>query len=421
MIRRVMLPKSLPPNSPATIAEYIFDHIKHLQLSNQQLRHRIRLLERKQPKHRKSLRTLWFLVCTSMFMLQSYHVTNLYLQWHFYAEYYSYPIDPIFPPAPTCCFRLPVKTPCGEDCNQFYRTSKLFFDNTYTFKDIVSQVAVVTPHGTVDLDVDMISFYNKTTITYKLDEWICFHIMYSKWFEGQEYTFELIRKTTTPVSLVIEFHPQFANVSNLNVMMILGEQGTLPDRMLNMLMGLSVNNIRVMSVRRTEMNLLPPPFKTNCRDYLKENFVTQRDCYNECVRQFAIKTRTPVLRGVPYVVSDDVEHQNWTIMSEPRFDTFPVDKNCNRKCSQPACHLVEYFSPNFKDLPYTLETAAYGLFLQTHGDLKVNYKAKMTLMEWLPLVASCLGLWLGVSAYSLLDVAFGMIDINVHSRIYNGN
>lgn len=65
---------------------------------------------------------------------------------------------------------------------------------------------------------------------------------------------------------------------------------------------------------------------------------------------------------------------------------------------------MTYDTPHSRDIPFI--QAGIGMFLQTDGDLVVNYKPKLILTEYLALMASVVGLWLGLSAYSLLEVAF---------------
>ncbi len=67
------------------------------------------------------------------------------MQWDINAEFFNYPRDPIDIPAITVCFDSPYKEPCpsvaeaaesSPGCNEFIRTSTIFFSKT------------IEPHGT---------------------------------------------------------------------------------------------------------------------------------------------------------------------------------------------------------------------------------------------------------------------------------
>ena len=76
-------------------------------------------------------------------------------------------------------------------------------------------------------------------------------------------------------------------------------------------------------------------------------------------------------------------------------------RRCAAECRQMACQIVSFKPITVARSP--LNGFAMTLMLPIEPDIVINYKPKLVVAEFIALLASTVGLWLGFSAYSLMS------------------
>ena len=147
------------------------------------------------------------------------------------------------------------------------------------------------------------------------------------------------------------------------------------------------------------MNLLLPPFKTRCRHYLADGYTSQRDCFHSCLLRWSLAYHEPIPFRVPYTKHDD-DRRFETMDEFLKNKTRHVD-TCAAECRQMACQIVSYKSITMAQS--SLNGFAMTLMLPIEPDIVINYKPKLVMTEFIALLASTVGLWLGFSVYSLMS------------------
>jgi len=179
-----------------------------------------------------------------------------------------------------------------------------------------------------------------------------------------------------------------------------------------MVPGHVADKLSLLTFKRLELNLLPYPFKTNCRDYVMENLRSQVDCIYHCVLNNQTNN-TPIPTWIPYDKVDDVQFEKWTYVREPKY--YKNIDHCESRCQQVGCHLVRYTSRRVSLMPYNRNTII-SIQLPNEPELLVNYRPKMTFIEYLPLACSVMGLWLGISVFSFYDMSLMVRNVIIKKQ-----
>jgi len=213
----------------------------------------------------------------------------------------------------------------------------------------------------------------------------------------------MVKNSRVPIIFSAIFQPEFANRSQEQLPMILTESGQLFSDFIGLIPRLTKNLALVVDYLRKEMNLLPPPFATRCRDYAGQGLNSQEDCLRECLLRKSLKTNHSIPSGYPYTKVDDIK------MSIPSgTDSLTLDENfdhdCESQCNQIACRIVTYRTRKMGLIATAEKTTALAIQLPAESGTRVNYRPKMTLTEYGALLGSIFGVWLGLSFFSLLDV-----------------
>ncbi|XP_053210456.1 uncharacterized protein LOC128394189 [Panonychus citri] len=161
-------------------------------------------------------------------------------------------------------------------------------------------------------------------------------------------------------------------------------------------------NEMVLSTSKFETNMLPPPYRTACRSY-SEFDAGKFGCIFTCWVEETLN-RCPVWSilapafgniSLPFLIAEDESSSNAPCHVK--------DKNtCYRKCESPQCKDLFYSTNNV----YALEKrSSWSSTNNTHiyirrpsgAEFKYSYKPQIAPIEYACYVASCLGLWFGVS------------------------
>lgn len=397
----------LTPPNPLVSQDYA-DILWQLRYHSKKLKKLAKLTSVQQYKEtHKRTRFLWIIICSIFCIVQSVHMTQLYLRWEITPEYVHYPTDPILVPAVTFCFEKQFRESCLErECDKYLNTSRIFFENAFNFEDFFIRVAYVKPDSTEHIFEwgAVKQFASFATTRYKHDARTCFHVEFAKYLNGSHYTQMTERNMLVPYLFSAVLAPIHAELSDIMLLVFLSEPGHLPDSIKYATNGFKHERIQLIDYHRTELNLLKPPFRTNCRNYSDTGFLSQRDCLRRCAINESLAKDGRLPPRVAYTSVDDIP-----FAGTESNNTHLYSDECESKCKQIDCKIVRYagiqkISLRYDDLPVTV----WALQLPNEPDIVVNYKPLMLFAEYLAMMASILGLWLGLSVYSLFEIIVGV-------------
>ena len=341
---------------------------------------------------------LWSLVCIAGYVFQAYHITDLYLKYEINAEYLNYPMDLIQIPSLAVCFDKPFKHDCSRiDCSRFLETSRSFFDNVHEMDYFFTGIVIMRPDGKREIfhKFNIKDYLEKVTTLIKLNSWLCLH-MKPLMYINENYTGATLRKVSFPLVFSLGLESPYDSWNVEEMPMFIGQgQGAN-----TLLPQLKQGNVSVVSYERKELNLLEHPFRTDCRHYRQE---TQYMCLVECIIETSLKNGGMIPSGTAYSKIDDNRFNTSDVdMSQLQFGVIdsPI---CEKKCNQLSCQIISY-EP--KVTAYVNVAGQTGLAIQlpSRPGIIINYKPKLDLTEYLTLIGSGIGLWFGLSAFSLIDM-----------------
>ena len=309
------------------------------------------------------------------------------------SETFYFPTDPVIPPAVTICANVNYS---GSSLHEFFEGS-LPFESAFDF--ILINPPTDEPQGVLlNITEDKLRLAQKCVIVYKITTSCCYHIDYMCYFKLRP----IIKYSHVKQSLMSVIFGAKLDNDLMDMVMMLSPSNIPPATLSTGMFEVRRNHSQIVTYRRQELNLMRQPFATKCRDYDKSDFYSQEWCYNNCIRKRLFHRKLSIPTQVPYM-------KTWSLNATfvTSFDPQVIKKDisiCNDQCSQLNCKLIEYVGHTVVDTPIANATVIY-LQLPTSADLKVTYLPKLTITEFITLLGSVPGLWLGFSAMSLVEVA----------------
>ena len=344
---------------------------------------------------RQRSKLFWTTICTIGFLITTYQITDLYLQWEIYADYVNYPSEDIYTPALTLCFdalRLPNYGPCPN--STCLETTESFFANLIPFENLISIISIVNEKGEVfkyDTVESFANFLNRTTLLYKFNRYACFHIDFINHINQTHYKRAYVETAELPMLFTIQLK------RNLKALLVfIGSRDDRPN-LVNSIADAKIGLFQTMVWTRTEINLLPPPFKTRCRNYKLEGFANQKECYHRCTIDWAIEHDTKIPTATPRIAVDNHTLETRDPLKNLNSSRLPYIAHCMNQCRQVACLNELYTSRTVQK--FRGQTMIM-LLAPTEPDIVINYRPKLVFAEFMALWSSLVGLWYGLSAFS---------------------
>lgn len=158
----------------------------------------------------------------------------------------------------------------------------------------------------------------------------------------------------------------------------------------------------VMSYIRFHRTLKGPPYRTNCLDYRTVGFKSRGHCFESCLTKQSIKTLGKVPFSVTTEVAIDLPLITWLDDRNASFakQLQSLEMYCSRQCKRKDCVIDEY-------VPVVLDTSkstriTYELYPPTQPDISSHLKPKITLIDFVTYLLSCVSFWLALSPLSFL-------------------
>lgn len=158
------------------------------------------------------------------------------------------------------------------------------------------------------------------------------------------------------------------------------------------------NNFFSVTSSKITVEKLPPPFKSNCRNYFKEGLRDVHKCRQWCFRNktvarfdkvpFNSRIRDPMNKK--RICTKDMSENS------VRTELIEFQTDCNEECNQDDCNSI-ITTTNVVPSQFERFSLMYKTPIESSLNLKFNEKLSFT--EFIVYVTSCFGIWLGVSAY----------------------
>ncbi|KAI1301391.1 hypothetical protein HDE_03047 [Halotydeus destructor] len=164
------------------------------------------------------------------------------------------------------------------------------------------------------------------------------------------------------------------------------------------------NNWVIFTYSRITRKYLGPPYTTNCLDYTEKGFQSRGHCFESCLTKASIRE----LNFVPFSVSSyeslnvtlmDVTHNNDDIVMDK---LRKLERDCSERCKQKDCFKMEY-TPKLISTIKDTNSVVVELYSPNEPGIQSVSKPKITLIDYVTYVLSCLGFWFAFSPLVFME------------------
>ena len=186
---------------------------------------------------------------------------------------------------------------------------------------------------------------------------------------------------------------------------------------------LFVENFNIISpgyvyyIRYSQWNIerLGKGYETDCREYNPINY-TRSDCIFDCYQdkvKYYCRTKdfvgSNILRRKIYFEQGNLNLSKCTVNESIHFETI---KSCEDNCHK-ECHFTYYSFTINKYLKFNMYQARLKINHNEMPDLTIRYIAEMPLLTFICNFGGILGMWLGISFYSIVEIIWKILRINI--------
>lgn len=384
-----------------------FDHRLNIMAEKQRRGKERKEIEIRKKSKAKWPRLIWGTICFILCVLQLIGMTHLFCSHEMNVETLFLPEDPVIPATILLCAINAFKVPCDPSaCEANALTSRSLIESSYGFEELVDQIMIISPSNVLDhLDGENLkAFYQKMVKRIRIEKYLCYSINMSAHFGDEQFRVASVKKRNIPFVAGLTFNSEILEkTKDMEICALLEDSKQIGYRLKGRLQKPMPGYTVAASYKRREMHLLPPPFKTNCRDYDEHGFLDEDACMRNCSLQYIIKKKLKVTASVAYEEVDDRE-----------FDSMPgqfqvaYNDSCERSCSDLPCTVVEILGQEVGHRKNPDNSTMVAVILPTDPFEQITYSQKMSMIEYLAFIGSILGLYLGLSALGLFDVLFAL-------------
>lgn len=254
---------------------------------------------------------------------------------------------------------------------------------------------------------------------YYVQEYICYHFK----IRGAEHKMYSYENQAYALSFPGLFYGIFLNLTQMegadSIKTVIHEKDTLPYESMGYapVFGRFINNDQKYNMIKaayqvTEIDLLGPPFETNCRTY-KEFDSLQSLCVQKCLDNLTRKEFGEVSFSAIQDTGVPLKHISNKDVSDRKVSAklHEIDTRCFTICDQPACETEHYST--FLQIEEESDMEFFAVVVQapTLPAINVTSGQKMTLSDFLVYITSTCGTWFGISALS-----FSPLTLKSHLR-----
>lgn len=309
------------------------------------------------------------------------------------------PSDPIRLPAFVICASNAFKKKCrGTDCEKNQSTARFLFDSSFDFEDLFTAAHMFTPAGQFFRfnQSSLIDLKQKVVTKYRLGQQICFHVNFTMLYEPQVgFKRADIRKKMIPIAFGVTFNDELILSREININIFLVPVNGFAFRLAGNAFHPNLKHWLILGFKRTDTRLLPAPYATDCRNYVKDK--TQDFCLRNCLFAEVFNSRQQTPTNLAYFEPDDVLYEMRTMEKA----TESSDSKCDAKCSKLDCQSTQYEGLEVVNRRDENNLTKVSMMVSSEADVIITYRPKMSLVEYFAFVGSILGLFLGFSIFGV--------------------
>ena len=169
-----------------------------------------------------------------------------------------------------------------------------------------------------------------------------------------------------------------------------------------------------LTYRSIETTRLPSPYKSDCRDYTHSDnpFGSQLTCFSRCL----IDETTKVMNLFPFATiifeNDDIDKNRKVIdvshdlthNKQASEMLTSLERKCHAACRRPDCN-ERIFLTVVQSKGFAESTIAFRVHLVDTPNIKILHQPMISVYDYLTLVLSCFGVWLGLSLHDFNPVS----------------
>ena len=151
-------------------------------------------------------------------------------------------------------------------------------------------------------------------------------------------------------------------------------------------------------------HLLKSPYSTDCLDYKRDTpFLSREDCVRKCrvneskTKCGVISHETDIFRGEPNIRFAKSSEEEECIK---RLD---LKKYCYDMCPKDDCLIAHYKPIVLEEINKNMDDLMVSLIVPSEPETTYHHKSSVELIELLCYLASTVGLWFGVSIFSVIS------------------
>ena len=160
-------------------------------------------------------------------------------------------------------------------------------------------------------------------------------------------------------------------------------------------------------------------YETDCRKYEPKKYARSDcifDCYQDRVKSHCLTqdfVASTLLKRKIYFEKRDLNLNKCIVSDEIQFESI---KSCADQCHK-ECHFTYYSFKINKYLKYGMHQACFQIKHNEMTDLTIRYIPEMPLLTFICNYGGILGMWLGVSFYSIFEIVWKILRANILSKI----
>ena len=260
------------------------------------------------------------------------------------------------------------------------------------------------------------------SIKYYFQEFMCYQIIF-KCDSNCEYNYKQVISSLRFSGMAFEFGFNlsfFAGTRSFLVAIHGDSDNTQSIHMAEQIKRKSRGNKRLdlfqLTYHTIETVRLPAPYASDCWTYSDPTnkwYDSQLDCISECL----VKETTKVMKRFPFttlIYETDAQDFNFKV-----FDTYQdlslnqsanqtltlLERKCFTACRRPDC-ITRLYITNLLGSSFSIGAIRFRINLANYPDISIVNQPMISFYDYLTLVLSCLGVWLGLSLHDFDPIKF---------------
>ena len=223
------------------------------------------------------------------------------------------------------------------------------------------------------------------------------------------------------ILLILNLDPNSISVTpSISIPIVMHSPNDLPFEYFNF-----INHGYSYIIRYSQWNIerLGKRYETDCREYKPKSYTRSDcifDCYQDKVKHYCQTqdfVRSIMLRRIIYFVQINLNLSECTVSDEIHYESL---KSCEDQCHK-ECHFSYYSFTISKLTEGKMYQASLKIYHNEMPDITIRYIPEMPLLTFICNFGGILGMWLGLSFYTIFEDIWKIINVHILSKIFFTN